>query len=460
MMRLLLPLLILASSLVLPLSAQPASEARTALVIGVGNYADRYFSRLQAPENDARAMAGKLESLGFTVTMKLNATRREMMDATDVFGETLAKKHGVGLFYFSGHGSIKLDEADPNFLIPVGTAISSREDLPQEAFNVQRVANRMKEAGNRLNLVFLDACRNNALPSRAKDATGGLAAMRGASGLMFFFATQPNQIALEDADKRRSLFTDALLAHMATPGLSFMDMMADVTAATERLSVEEGGSFKQSPFMSGTLSGRFSFQPAGRTTQPGIVTGAEPQRLVREGVAGPLSHPPTPVVEPATPRSVTDQPPAPLKVKLPPAGYFELDSLFDGTPYDSYNQPSRVAILKDAQAQLKSRNLYRDTVDGGMGPGTQQAIIVWQQRQNLAPSGKLDNETLASLGLVDVPEIPLPKPASAPSTARVSPKATPRPAQRTTPATPVPAKPPAQSDDDRFREATRMLDRR
>lgn len=243
------------------LPAQSPPEARTALVFGVGNYSDRYFTKLEAPETDAKAMADKLRSLGFNVTLKLNATRREMLDATDAFGTALAERKGVGLFYFSGHGSMKPDEADPNFLIPAGSAISSREDLPQEAFNAQRVANRMKDAGNRLNLIFLDACRNNPLPSRSKDAAGGLAAMRGASGLMYFFATQPNQIAMEDSEARSSLFTAALLKHMATPGLSFMDMMADVTAETEQLSTGDGSDFKQSPYMSGTLSGRFAFLP-------------------------------------------------------------------------------------------------------------------------------------------------------------------------------------------------------
>jgi formylglycine-generating enzyme required for sulfatase activity len=259
-MKKLLAWLLFVISAALP--AQEAPEARSALIIGVGKYADRYFTRLEAPEADAQAMADKLTALGFDVTLKLNATRKEMLDATDAFGAKLAERKGVGLFYFSGHGSSKPDEPDPNFLIPAGSSISSREDLPQEAFNAQRVANRMKEAGNRLNLVFLDACRNNALPSRSKDAVGGLAAMRGASGLMFFFATQPNQVALEDSENRRSLFTTALLKHIQTLGLSFMDMMADVTAETETLSLGDGGTFKQSPFMAGTLSGRFAFEPS------------------------------------------------------------------------------------------------------------------------------------------------------------------------------------------------------
>jgi formylglycine-generating enzyme required for sulfatase activity len=246
-----------------PVSGEDASEARTALVIGVDDYHDTYFTKLEAPDDDARRMAEKLRTLGFEVTLRLNPNRGTMNSLADEFGQSLARRRGVGLFYFSGHGSMKPDEADPNFLIPAGTNIASREDLPQEAFNAQRVANRMKEAGNRLNLVFLDACRSNDLPSRGKNAGAGLASMRGASGLMFFFATQPNEIALEARETTSSVFTDALLAHMSTPGLSFMDMMADVTAATEKasltLTADSDARMKQSPFMSGTLSGRFSF---------------------------------------------------------------------------------------------------------------------------------------------------------------------------------------------------------
>ena len=251
-----------------PLAAQQAPEARTALVIGIGEYTSTYFTRLEAPPEDATKMAAKLKALGFDVTLKVNATRKEMLDLTDAFGKTLAQKQGVGLFYFSGHGSIKPDEEAPNYLIPAGSNPVSREDLPQEAFNAQRVANRMIDAGNRLNLIFLDACRNNALPGRTKDASGGLASMRGASGLMFFFATQPHQVALEDSVNKRSLFTASLLKHIDTPGLSFLDMMGDVTAATETHSLEGGGKFKQTPFMSGSLSGRFAFVPESISKAP------------------------------------------------------------------------------------------------------------------------------------------------------------------------------------------------
>ena len=238
-------------------------EARTALIVGVENYHDLYFKELGAPVADARALQAKLKTLGFQADLLVNPTRRQLIEAVDAFGSTLAKRGGIGLFYFSGHGAMKSDESGANFLIPASTNIRTENDLPEEAFNAQRAANRMKEAKNRLNLVFLDACRNHNLPKGdgAKSGGGGLAAMRGASGLMFFFATQPGEVAIEDTSKR-SLFTTALLKHMDSPGLSFMDMMGDVTAETERASLNlSDKALRQSPFISGTLSGRFYFNP-------------------------------------------------------------------------------------------------------------------------------------------------------------------------------------------------------
>ncbi len=271
-MKTLLFLLATALLLSLPAPAQE-NEARTALIVGVETYSDRYFTALGAPVADARSLKAKLESLGFHADLLLNPTRRQLTEAVDAFGSTLARRGGIGLFYFSGHGAMKSDESGTNYLIPGATNIRTENDLPEEAFNAQRVANRMKEAKNRLNLVFLDACRNHTLPrgDGAKSGGGGLSAMRGASGLMFFFATQPGEVAIEDASKR-SLFTTALLKHMDSPGLSFMDMMGDVTAETEEASLKlSEKTLRQSPFISGTFSGRFYFKPTGITpSKPAI----------------------------------------------------------------------------------------------------------------------------------------------------------------------------------------------
>ena len=254
-----------------PPAATPAPEARLALVVGVTAYDSSdssHFAPLSSPGRDATDMAATLKTTGFEVfggKPLINPTRRQLLDAVDAYGDALRKGGGVGLFYFSGHG-VQDEEGAANYIIPTGTQIRSVKDLPEEAVNVQRVVNRMSEAKNRLNLLFLDACRNNNLPRETKSSTAGLAAMRGASGLMVFFATQPNDIAFDNSEGTGSIFTRSLLEHLPKPGVSFMDMMSDVTGATEKLSLDltknnAKGPKKQSPFVSGTLSGRFYFVP-------------------------------------------------------------------------------------------------------------------------------------------------------------------------------------------------------
>ena len=249
--------------------AQDAAENRTALLIGVEKYADSYFKALGTSVADVTALGAMLEKLGFEVKVVADPNRATLISEVDAFGQRLATRKGVGLFFFAGHGCMKEDESDPNFLIPAGTAIRSQADLPQEALNAQRVANRMKEAGNRLNLVFLDACRNNTLPATTRSSAAGLAAMRGASGLVYLFATQPFQLAYESDDLGHSLFTAALLKHLGKPQTSFMDLWGDVTAETESMGgTRADGQPLQSPFIAGTISGRFYFNGRSAAVAP------------------------------------------------------------------------------------------------------------------------------------------------------------------------------------------------
>ncbi|MCP5560326.1 MAG: caspase family protein [Verrucomicrobiaceae bacterium] len=288
-MRLRLSILVLACAA--SLSAQDAAENRTALLIGVEKYADHYFKTLGTAAADVKALGAILEKLGFEVKVVTDPNRAGLIAEVDAFGERLAERKGVGLFFFAGHGCMKEDESDRNFLIPSGTAIRSQADLPQEAVNAQRVANRMKEAGNRLNLVFLDACRNNALPATGRSSAAGLAAMRGASGLVFLFATQPSQVAYESDDLGHSLFTAALLKHLGKPQTSFMDLWGDVTAETESMGgTRSDGQPLQSPFIAGTISGRFYFNGRAAAIEPPSASVTKPPPVV----AKPAPPPPPP----------------------------------------------------------------------------------------------------------------------------------------------------------------------
>jgi uncharacterized caspase-like protein len=136
---------------------------RLALVIGNSNY--KKASWLANPLNDADDMASVLRSLGFEVILKKDIDHRSMKRAVNNFTMRLKTSKGIGLFYFSGHGL--QDNNSHNYLIPVDADIKTPADIQYEAVNSQRVLDKMTETKNRLNLLILDACRDN-LPGQKK----------------------------------------------------------------------------------------------------------------------------------------------------------------------------------------------------------------------------------------------------------------------------------------------------
>ena len=214
-MRSILLALLLAGSL--PLCA---AEVRHALVMGVWEYEDPKFTPLPGIESDVAAMAARLRELGFDVTLVTNPTLGRAKTAVDEFGAKLKAggTSSVGLFYFSGHGC---ESEGKNFLVPKGTSITARADLDDEALSAQRVLTRMEDSGGKVNLVFLDCCRNT-----FSKGNGDLAAMQ-ATGTFIGFATATAKEA--NASNRGSPYTAALIEQMGQPGLSITDMHTRVT---------------------------------------------------------------------------------------------------------------------------------------------------------------------------------------------------------------------------------------
>jgi hypothetical protein len=131
-------------------------QTKLALVIGNAAYKE---APLLNPANDAQAMAIKLQELGFTVIKKENAGREDMLKAVRDFGNQLkAKADSVGLFYYAGHG---IQSKGNNYLVPVDADIASEDELASRAYNVNEVLEKMDSAKNPINIVILDACRNN-----------------------------------------------------------------------------------------------------------------------------------------------------------------------------------------------------------------------------------------------------------------------------------------------------------
>lgn len=238
-------------------------EKRLALVIGNGSYKS---SPLRNPVNDAYDMACTLKKLGFEVMHKENGSQKAMEQAIREFGRRL-RKGGVGLFYFAGHG---IQVNGRNYLIPVDAEIETESDVKFEAVDAGRVLGKMEDAGNDLNIVILDACRDNPFARSFRTSTYGLAHMDAPVGSIIAYATAPGSIAA-DGEGRNALYTGHLLRNIVILGLTIEQVFKRVRDSV----VKETGK-KQVPWESTSLRGDFCFVPkqiAAVTGQPEI----EPQ---------------------------------------------------------------------------------------------------------------------------------------------------------------------------------------
>jgi uncharacterized caspase-like protein len=230
---------------------------RVALVIGNAAYRK---DPLLNPLNDARAIGDSLRQLGFKVISLENASQKQMHDAVRQFGDAL--QGGVGLFYYAGHG---VQVKGRNYLVPVDADIGREDEVPYKAVDVGLVLDKMEAARNPLNIVILDACRNNPFARGSRSgAGGGLAQMDAPTGSIIAFATAPGAEAA-DGSASNGLYTGQLLRFMNTPGLKVEDVFKRT-----RVAVKQASGGKQIPWESTSLEGDFYFAggaAAGAATQ-------------------------------------------------------------------------------------------------------------------------------------------------------------------------------------------------
>ena len=237
------------------------SSKRIALVIGNGAYENA--PHLKNPANDATDIAGHLVKAGFTVDHGTNLNQRQMKAMIRAFGQKL-KAGAHGLFYFAGHG---VQLRGRNYLIPVDANIQSEADVEDQSVDTNLMLGIMDEAGNGLNVVILDACRNNPFGRSFRSASNGLAQMDAPSGTLIAYATAPGSVA-SDGKERNGLYTQELLKNMLTPGLSIEEVFKRV-----RIAVRNATGGQQTPWESSSLTGDFYFTtgdkaavtPAGKT---------------------------------------------------------------------------------------------------------------------------------------------------------------------------------------------------
>ncbi len=254
----------------LGVAAAPSALAATdgggrhALVIGNAGYR---VAPLNNPLNDARAMADALQRLGFRVEKLENASQPQMFEAIRRFGDRL-RAGGVGLFYFAGHG---VQVKGRNFLIPVDVAIEREDEVPYKGVDASQVLDKMESAKNPLNIVILDACRNNPFARRTRSAAAGLAQMEAPVGTIVAFATAPGAEAI-DGDGQNGVYTQHLLKFMTQPGLKVEDVFKRV-----RVAVRQQTSGRQIPWENTSLEGDFFF------TAPTVAEAAITKPVPREG---------------------------------------------------------------------------------------------------------------------------------------------------------------------------------
>ena len=204
-----------------------------ALVIGNGNYI--YASRLSNSVNDANDIAAVLQNLGFTVDKVLNGSLDQMENAVLRLQNRLsASNDAYGFFYYAGHG---VQSNGENYLLPVDSNIQSDNFLRQRAVSVQSVLDVLNDSGNYLNIVVLDACRDNPL-SRSRGGERGLAVVSNQhADSIIIYSTSAGSVA-DDGTGRNGLFTEHLLNNLKKPGIDvhevFRQTGADVAAASGR----------------------------------------------------------------------------------------------------------------------------------------------------------------------------------------------------------------------------------
>jgi hypothetical protein len=225
-------------------TASQSAGKRTALVIGNGAYTS---SPLKNPPNDATDMAKALSNVGFTVEHGVNLTQRQMKAMIREFGQKL-KAGGQGLFYFAGHG---VQLKGHNYLIPVDAEIASEADVEDQGVDANLIMGLMDEAGNGLNVVILDACRNNPFARSFRSASNGLAQVDAPTGTLVAYSTAPGKVA-RDGMGRNGAYTAELLKQITVPGLPIEELMKRVRARLKQLTSGE-----QVPWESSSLVGDF-----------------------------------------------------------------------------------------------------------------------------------------------------------------------------------------------------------
>ncbi len=235
------------------------TEKRVALVVGNAKYPN---NPLANPANDARDVAAALRTAGFTVTEKYDRSYDDLNNLITDFSRSITDPDAVALFYYAGHG---VQYNNQNYLVPIDAEITDEDQINWKCVPLENVTNKMQNAGNRLNIIILDACRAFPVVRRSRALQTGLTNMETGSipELIIAYATAPGSVADDRSEGKNGLFTSCLLRNLRIPGYDvhkvFLETRKEVAQRTNR---------KQVPGVSDFVTTDFYFLPA----LPGPIT--------------------------------------------------------------------------------------------------------------------------------------------------------------------------------------------
>ncbi len=298
-------LLIVAGILAAALPAHAEGGRRIALVVGNSVY-ERVAS-LPNPSRDAHLMTETLRAVGFEVTEILDADQRTLKQAMLSFGQALRSDIEASLFYYAGHGM--QSSRGNNYLLPVDAAVTSEAELDLQAVRLDDFLALLEESNSGVNIVILDACRNNPFAT-SRSASRGLAMVNAPGGTYIAYATAPGEVA-EDGDLGNSPYTWAVTTAIAKPGQTI-----EQTFKEARRLVVDATKGRQVPWESSSIMGEFFFLPAVAAPPVETVRPVDPAAPPQIAALGPFVAPPFDPASVLCDRAVADpdDPDRPLSI--------------------------------------------------------------------------------------------------------------------------------------------------
>lgn len=226
-----------------------AISKRVALVVGNGNYKVR---PLKNSTNDADDISQSLKANGFDVIDLRDATLPQMRSAVRQFGDRLIN-NDVGLVYYSGHG---VEVKGRNYFIPVNADIQREDEIADQGLDVSLILEKMSTAGKGVNILIVDACRDDPFGRSFRSSSRGLANMDAPRGTIIAYATSPGKVASDgDPRERNSPYTKHLVKAMQSPNKPIEQVFKEV-----RRAVQDETKNQQTPWENTSLSGDFFFR--------------------------------------------------------------------------------------------------------------------------------------------------------------------------------------------------------